>query len=219
MKNLTKCLVLLGAILAMGSSALAEDSYKTTFSLKKEAYVAAKKAQVMITVNATLKENEVQKARTAIMDKLNRIAPEANWQLVSFTQVQNNSDLIDLKMQAIARISEAALTKVKDEAKKESTPGMNFTVSDVSYQPTLAEFEATKEKLRQRIYENVIAEQKELEKIFAGQKFIVDSIEFNDFSPMVNFNVRDGLDNDNLKIDTKVTMEAKVSLSKEKEKE
>jgi hypothetical protein len=144
-----------------------------------EGWVAFDTADVVINVSASLTEDQLGKAHTDILAKLNQIA-KADWHITQFNRTPSQSGLEQLQVQASARLPETALINVRSEAKTISKEGETYTVGDINFAPTLADTIAERETLREEIYQAVQKELVTLNKIYPNQHYVVHQVAFRE---------------------------------------
>lgn len=149
------------------------------YQTSAEIWVSTQTAEVVVSVNATLDENQLAKAHSDILTKLNNIA-KSDWHITQFNRSPNESGLEQLQVLAQTRLSETALSDLRDTAKKASKPGETFKVESITFEPTLAETEAARKQLRDEIYQKTQAELTALNKLYSNQHYVVHKIDFTE---------------------------------------
>jgi len=152
---------------------------KVSFQTSAEQWVTTTTAEVDVNVDATMNEDQLAKAHDDILQKLNKLA-SADWHITQFNRSANDSGLEQLQVQAQTRLSESALSGLRDAAKSLSKPGETFTIQDIVFEPTLAETEAARTQLRLQVYQQVQNQLVQLNKIFSTQHYVVHDINFNE---------------------------------------
>jgi hypothetical protein len=147
------------------------------YQASSEAWVSTKTAEVVVSINATLDENQLSKAHSDILNKLNNIA-KSDWHITQFNRSPNESGLEQLQILAQTRLPETALSDLREIAKKNSKPGETFKIESITFEPTLAETEAVRKQLRDEIYQKVQDELAGLNKLYANQHYVVHEINF-----------------------------------------
>src|SRR3954471_20366242 len=69
------------------------------YQASSEAWVSTKTAEVVVSINATLDENQLSKAHSDILNKLNNIA-KSDWHITQFNRSPNESGLEQLQILA-----------------------------------------------------------------------------------------------------------------------
>lgn len=148
---------------------------KVVFQISAKQWVTTQTVLLKINVNATLSNADLVKARADIMDKLTKIAA-GEWHLTQFDRSQDSSGLEKLFVEAQARVPQASLTDIYQNAKNVSKPGTTYTINGVEFKPSLQEIQKVRAELRGQLYEQVNAELNILNKIYTGQQYTVNRI-------------------------------------------
>jgi hypothetical protein len=112
-----------------------------------EGFVVTQTANVSVMVDAAADDAKAATLRTDMQKAVNDVA-KAEWRLTSFNRSQDQTGLNRWQAVYEARIAEANLAGINDRLKKASRPGMQLTVANTDFTPTLAETEAKKSELR-----------------------------------------------------------------------
>ena len=123
---------------------------KVLFQVSAKQWVTTQSALLGVNINVTLSNADLVKARSDIMDRLNKIA-KGDWHLVEFDRSQDSSGLEKLDVQAQARVNQTALTDIYQNAKSVSLPGAKYEVMSVEFRPSLEETQAVLAKVRASI--------------------------------------------------------------------
>lgn len=150
---------------------------KVDFQLTAKQWVSTQTPLLTVTLNATLANADLAKARADIMDKLKKIAP-GEWHLTQFDRSQDGSGLEKLDVQAQARVAQSSLTLVYKNAKAVSKPGESYQVSSVEFKPSLDETEQARAQLRERLYQQARDELIRINKIYDGQQYSINNLIF-----------------------------------------
>ena len=70
------------------------------------------------------------------------------------------------------------MTDIYKNAKDVTKPGATYEINGVEFKPSLEEMQQVKLQLRERLYEQVNYELERLNKVYANQKYSVNSIYF-----------------------------------------
>lgn len=160
---------------ADSQSALTLD--KVMFQLSAREWVSTQTALLTVSVNATLGNADLVKAREDIMANLKKIA-EGSWQITQFDRSQDSSGLEKLYVAAQSRVPQASLTNIYQNAKAVSKPGASYEVNGVEFKPGLEEFQQAKSNLRNTLYQKVNDEIARLNKIYTNQSYSLNNIVF-----------------------------------------
>lgn len=152
---------------------------KVVFQVSAKQWVTTQSALLTVTINATLTNADLVKARADIMSNLSKIAA-GEWQLTQFDRSQDNSGLEKLYVAAQARVPQASLTDIYKNAKDVSKPGATYDINGVEFKPSLEELQQVKSQLRERLYQDVNSELSRLNKVYTNQNYSVNNIIFFD---------------------------------------
>ncbi len=108
------------------------------------------------------------------------IADKAEWRIIAMVPQSDSAGLERWQAQLQTRLPESQLASLNDRAKKASRPGLQVRVGDIAFDPTLAETEATRAALRDKLYAQVNAELKRLNAAFPGRTYRVGRIDFTE---------------------------------------
>lgn len=178
------------ALLAFSVSAIAEDVVpkivldKIMFQISAKQWVTTQTALLSVSINATLSNADLVKARADIMDRLAKIA-KGDWHLLEFSRSQDSSGLEKLYVQAQARVDQSALTNIYQNAKSVSLPGAKYEISGVEFKPSLEETQAIKEKVRSQLYQNINDEVGRINKVYTNQNYSVSAIAIVEGEPVM----------------------------------
>jgi len=150
---------------------------RITLQLRAEGWAKTEVASVIIGVDATLNNQGVTEVRQEILNKLNKIA-RVDWHITRFQQSQSESGLEQIQSLAEARLDQNALSKIRDEAKGLSRPGLNVKVVSIDFMPTEEAQNAECVELRGKIYARAKDEIARLNTIYPEQHYFIHSIDF-----------------------------------------
>lgn len=148
-----------------------------TLRLNAEQWVTTKTALVTIGINVSVSDNDLGKAQSRILDKLNQLN-KTDWHILSFDRSQDQSGLEKIQASAQARLAENALAGLRDKAKEISKPGETFTLDNVQFVPTEDEIRSANAVLRGNIYQQAKTELDQLNKMYPDQKYYIHQINF-----------------------------------------
>lgn len=148
---------------------------KVFFQVSASEWVSTQTALLTVNINATLNNADLVQARADIMGRLKKIA-DGEWHLTQFERSQDNSGLEKLFVEAQARVPQANLTNIYQNAKDASKPGATYTVNAVEFKPGLQEVQQIKSQLRERLYQQVNDELARLNKVYADQHYTVNRV-------------------------------------------
>lgn len=150
---------------------------KILFQVSAKKWVTTQTALLNVSINATLSNADLVKARADIMDSLNKIA-KGEWHLVQFDRSQDSSGLEKLYVQAQARVDQSALTNIYQNAKSVSKPGAKYEISGVEFKPSLEETQVVRAKIREQLYQQVNDEMDRMNKAYPKQNYSVSNLVF-----------------------------------------
>lgn len=150
---------------------------KVFFQVSAKKWVTTQTALLNVSINATLSNADLVKARADIMDSLNKIA-KGEWHLVQFDRSQDSSGLEKLYVQAQARVDQSALTNIYQNAKSVSKPGAKYEISGVEFKPSLEETQVVRAKIREQLYQQVNDEIDRMNKAYPKQNYSVSNLVF-----------------------------------------
>lgn len=193
---------------------------KVNYQTSAEGWVVSQTAEVTINISASLTEQQLAKAHSEILDKLNNLV-KADWHITQFNRNPNQSGLEQLQVEASARLPEEALVNIRSQAKKISKEGETFSVGNIDFTPTLADSIAEREILRQQIYTQIQRELVTLNKMYPSQRYVVHDINFSESStpqPQIRAMMATAgqpavAENAPLTVQNKLTLSAYVSLA------
>lgn len=148
-----------------------------TLRMNAEQWVTTKTALVTIGINVSVSDNDLGKAQSHIMDKLNQLN-KADWHILSFDRSQDQSGLEKIQASAQVRLPDNALAGLRDKAKEISKPGETFTLDNVQFVPTEDEVRSASAVLRNNIYQQAKTELDQLNKLYPDQKYYIHQINF-----------------------------------------
>ncbi|BCA96463.1 hypothetical protein TUM19329_28240 [Legionella antarctica] len=150
---------------------------KVLFQISSKKWVTTQTALLTVSINATLSNADLVKARADMMTSLNKIA-KGDWHLIDFNRSQDSSGLEKLYVQARVRVDQATLTDIYQHAKIISTPGTKYEVSGVDFKPSLEETQTVRAKIREQLYQQVNEEIARMNKVYPTQNYSVSNLVF-----------------------------------------
>lgn len=179
----------LAALLGSAAPVCAEEGYKpddrVSFMLSTEGWATTTTARVVVSVDAAVSGAAAGNARADMQKAVGNIA-KADWRLTDFSRSQDTTGLERWNASFEARIPESELGGIHDAAKKASKAGMQLTVQEVAFDPTLAEVEAVKAKLRADLYKQANDQLSTINATITGRSYRITAIDFmnNGMPPM-----------------------------------
>lgn len=154
------------------------------YQTSAEQWVTTDTVNIIVQINASLDKSGLEQARNQIMANLQQIA-KGEWHITRFDRSQDSSGLESLDIEAQVRLPQSQLTDLRDSAKKVSQPGATYTINQIDFTPSLAEVEATREKLRNQLYLQAKAELARVNGIYPEQHFNLKLLNFTEgFRPL-----------------------------------
>lgn len=149
------------------------------FEMSSKQWVTTEKAMLSVTINATLNNADLVKARADILTRLNKIA-KGDWHITAFDRTQDSSGLEKLYVQAQVRVLQSDLTNIYQQAKSVSLPGAQYEISGIEFKPDLDEIQAVKATIREQLYQKINDEMTRINKLYPKQKYSVKNVKFVD---------------------------------------
>lgn len=179
-KALATIILGVSALAPLSGPALADDDFRDSIVLEltNEGWVETETAEVVVSINATMRQEQSASVRSDIMKALEKLAPKADWRITTFNRSADRSGLDSWYVQAQARIADTALDGIRQAAEKTSQPGLQISISAINFTPTLAEAEATRAKLRAGIYKDAKAELERVNQAFPDSPYHIGVINF-----------------------------------------
>lgn len=150
---------------------------KILFQVSAKQWVTTQSALLGVSINVTLSNADLVKARSDIMERLNKIA-KGDWHLIQFDRSQDSSGLEKLYVQAQARVEQSALTDIYQNAKSVTMPGAKYEISSVDFKPSLEETQVVFAKVRDQLYQQVNDEIARMNKAYPMQNYSVSNLVF-----------------------------------------
>jgi hypothetical protein len=129
-----------------------------TLSLRAEGFVETGTARIIMGFDTALEAAGIATMRDRLKEVLGGVATDADWRFTRFDRVVDPAGLERWRVEAEARLPEAALGGLADKAKAASRPGLQVHLAGIDFTPTLEEREAGYAKLRADIYAQAEAE-------------------------------------------------------------
>ncbi len=146
---------------------------RVIFDLSAEDWVTTKTARVTVSVEAAVSGNSAGAMSKAVGDLV-----KTDWRLVSFNRDQDNTGLERWSAEYEARVPEAELTGLYENAKKLSKAGMQLSISAIDFTPTLEETQAANAQLRAKIYKMASEQLATLNASLPGRAYRIALINF-----------------------------------------
>lgn len=150
---------------------------KILFQVSAKQWVTTQSALLGVNINVTLSNADLVKARSDLMERLNKIA-KGDWHLLQFDRSQDSSGLEKLYVQAQVRVNQSALTDIYQNAKSVSLPGAQYEIANVDFKPSLEETQVVYAKVREQLYQQVNDEIARMNKAYPTQNYSVSNLVF-----------------------------------------
>jgi len=150
-----------------------------SFSLTAEDWVSTKTARVVLAVESAVTE-ETSGTMRAAMAKAVDGAVKADWRVTAFNRAQDQTGMERWSAEYEARVPETNLSGLADKAKKNSKAGLQVTVRQIDFSPTLEEVQTAYGALRERIYKTAVEHLAALNAGIPGRGWRIARIDFVD---------------------------------------
>ncbi len=162
---------------------------KVIFDLTAEDWVMTQTARVVVGVNAAVTQKTAGGMRKQMLKSVNSVA-KASWRLTNFYRNQDSTGMEKWSASFEARLPEAVLSGLSEQAQKESKAGLQIKVKNIDFTPTLTEREAVKSTLRTQIYKQAQKQLAELNEAITGRNYRISMINFSTNHPAARSNYR-----------------------------
>lgn len=149
-----------------------------TLSLSAEDWITTQTARVVLSVEAAVTQKTAGKMRKTMNKTVNSVVT-ADWRLTNFYRNQDKTGMERWSATYEARLPEVVLSGLNEQAIKKSKAGMQISVQNIDFTPTLQEREAAKTALRSKIYKMAIKQKDQLNKDFPNRNFRISGIRFS----------------------------------------
>jgi predicted secreted protein len=156
-----------------------------SFDLSAEDWVAAKTAHVTLNVEAAVSAANAGAMRADMIRSVNDAA-KADWKVTGFNRAQDQTGMERWSAVFEARLPETDLNGLAESVKKASKAGMQITVGDIDFNPTLDEIETARAGLRAHIFKDAGEQLVALNASLPGRGYRIAQINF-DAAPMPMF--------------------------------
>jgi hypothetical protein len=186
--HMKKLAVMFAGLLIMNAAAadadLANLLNRVSLQLKADKWVTSQSAKVLVTVDAGVADQGIEKLQSQVLGKLGQISSAGEWHITSFNRQLDKSGLESVHINAEARLPQTELANLRSKAKSLSKPGETYTIADVQFTPSDEELMQANSTLRSMIYQQARTEIDTLNKAYPDQKFYLYQIDFNSYSVM-----------------------------------
>jgi hypothetical protein len=172
---------LFALVLAAPFSASAEEPKPddtVAFDLSADDWVSTKTARVTIDVEAAVNASNEGTTRDDMIKSVNSVA-KGDWRLIGFNRAQDNTGLERWSATFEARLPESALNGIQDTAKKAGHAGMQLTVNQIDFSPTLDETETVRANLRLKLIKEANDQLTTLNATLPGRNYRLSGLSFD----------------------------------------
>lgn len=153
------------------------------FKLSAEDWVLTQTARVIVSVEAAVTKNTAGGMRKEMTKAVDGVV-KAKWRLTNFRRNQDKTGMERWSATFEARLPEAVLSGLSEQAKKKSKAGMQIRIRNMDFSPTLAERQDVKSTLRSKIYNMAKAQLDELNKSITGRTYRIAMVDFTGRAPI-----------------------------------
>jgi predicted secreted protein len=150
---------------------------RVIFDVSAEDWVMTKTVHVTITVDAAVSDKNSGTMRGDMVKAVNDLA-KGDWRLTSFNRSSDKTGLENWSVTFESRLPEALLNGLSDNTKKFSKPGMQLSIGDIDFTPSLEEMEAARGTLRTQIYKTANEQLTALNTAMPGRNYRIAMVNF-----------------------------------------
>ncbi|GIL39396.1 hypothetical protein [Roseiterribacter gracilis] len=150
---------------------------QVVLSLAVEDWVPTQTARVVLNAEAAIQGADAGKTRDELLAAAKKTAA-GDWRITRFDRSTDQAGLERWSALLETRLAESALGGLADRAKQGSRPGLQLTIGQIDFTPTLAESEAARAKLREQLYKRATEELQRLNAAAGDRKFRIARIDF-----------------------------------------
>lgn len=150
---------------------------RVIFDVSGEDWVMTKTAHVGVNVEAAVSDKNAGTMRADMIKAVNDLA-KGDWRLTNFNRSQDQTGLERWSATFEARLPENQLNGLSDGAKKLSKAGMQLSIGEVDFSPTLEEMEAARSTLRTKLYKEANDQLAVLNTSLPGRSYRIALINF-----------------------------------------
>jgi predicted secreted protein len=147
-------------------------------TLSEEGWVTTHSADVDVFFNIVQQKETADELKAEILVSLEKLAPGAEWYILSSRESKDRTGLNRWNVSANARLSETNIAGLQDKAEKYSRAGFKMSIGQTNFAPSLDERNALLASLRNRIYVKAKEEAERLSKAMGGNAYRVQSVNF-----------------------------------------
>lgn len=160
------------------------------YQISSEVNVETTKAEVFVTLNATINSSDLASIQGQAKNDLNGVVKNSQWMIESYSQDKAASGLINVSMVLKDRLSSMQLAKLTDSLSALNTQGKQYKIDHINYQPSLAQIQEAKNTLRLKMIQDVTDQLSMLNKQ-TNQAYHIHEINFTapNYTPQPRANI------------------------------
>jgi hypothetical protein len=170
-------LFMLASFTATRAEEMARPDDRVIFDVSGEDWVMTKTAHVGVNVEAAVSDKNAGTMRADMIKAVNDLA-KGDWRLTNFSRSQDSTGLERWSATFESRLPESELTGLGDSVKKLSKAGMQLSIGDIDFSPTLDEMEAARGILRTKLYKEANDQLAALNSALPGRSYRIAMINF-----------------------------------------
>jgi hypothetical protein len=147
------------------------------FDLSAEDWVMTKNAHVSVNVEAAVSDKTAGTMRGDMIKAVNDLA-KGDWRLTNFNRSQDQTGLERWSATFETRLPENMLSGLGDGVKKLSKAGMQLSLGDIDFSPSLDEMETARGVLRTKLYKEASDQLTALNTALPGRNYRIATINF-----------------------------------------
>jgi uncharacterized protein YggE len=175
------------SMMCFGFAAQAEEMPRmedhVMLDLSAEDWVTTKTAHVTVNVEAAVNSTNAGTARGEMLKSVNDLV-KTDWRLTAFNRSEDQTGLERWSATFEARVPEAQLSGLGEAVKKLSKAGMQLSVGNIDFSPTLEEMESARAALRTQIYKQAGEQLAALNTAIPGRNYRIALINFTGEDPV-----------------------------------
>ena len=151
---------------------------QVVLTLSEEGWVTTHSADVDVFFNIVQQKETPDELKKEILNALAKLAPSAEWFVVSSRETKDRTGLNRWNVSANARLAEGEIAGLQDKAEKLSRAGFKMNIGNVDFSPSLDERNGLMANLRSRIYAKAKEEAERLSKVLGGDAYRIQTVNF-----------------------------------------
>jgi hypothetical protein len=149
-----------------------------TMLVQAEMWATTDTAKVTSRIDALLNKTGLEQIYKNVMQKLSQLDSKGVWHITSFNRTQDKSGLEQVEIIAETRLPLSELAGIRDRAQSISRPGEAYSIENIDFHPSAEDIEATRSRLRAKIYDQSKVELNNLNKAYPNQHFTLHMVNF-----------------------------------------